>query len=96
MRTQDLPDAMLAPRLKFVLLKHMVKHQSLVYCSPKAASFLLLLVCDGDDKTHGGFSVPKAKQTPTYGCHNRCCQELGQSAVKPPGRWSLTAELEEG
>lgn len=80
-------------------LKHMVKHQSFVYCSPKQHHFItyfLLALWDGDDRAHEGFSVPWAKQTPTYGCHNRCCQELGQSAVKPPGRWSLTAELEEG
>ena len=74
----------------------MAKHQSFVYQRPKTAQLSLLLVCDIGDKTHGQFNVPEAKQIPTYGCHNRCCQELGQSAVKPPGQQSLTAELKEG
>lgn len=43
-----------------------------------------------------GIKRSQAKQTPTYGCHNRCCLERGRSAAEPPGRWSLGAELEVG
>lgn len=60
-----------------------------------AASFWLLL-SNGDDKSQEVIQCSSGKEPPTYGYRNRCCQELGQSAVKPPGRWSLTAELEEG